>query len=856
MENITIKNLSFTYPNQASEAITHINLTINAGEFLVLCGISGCGKSTLLRQLKPILALHGSREGQVLIGGRDVTSFSQKEQAQRIGFVMQNPDNQIVCDKVWHELAFGLENLGCPPGEIRARVAEMATFFGISTWYEKNVTELSGGQKQLLNLAAVMVMQPDILILDEPTAQLDPIAAHDFLETVSKINKELGTTVLLSEHRLEEALPLSDKVIVLEQGKVIAEGTLPQVGAQLAEQKSPMLSAFPTPMRVYFAQPDAKPCPVNVREGRLWLSDKTLQKKDYPQTEKAKGKPLLSSEGLWVRYEQASPDVLRNVSQRLHEGECYALLGGNGTGKSTLLSVLMGTKKPYRGKVKVAEGKKIATLPQNPQCLFLTKSVSLELWNMVTKEDAEKVQSVVDFCELGNLLDRHPYDLSGGEQQRLALAKILLTEPDILLLDEPTKGLDAHFKQKLARLLNRLKQQGIAILMVSHDVEFCAEYADRLGLFFDGHIVSEDEPRRFFAGKNFYTTAASRMARQYLPEAVLTRDITEALGAEPAPEAEVPKDINTPPKVTAPMPTEKSKPKKVNLLLGIFFAVAFLLTQCSVNTNDFSIKSNLTQGLAILLAGLSLYQFVPKRALRTAQIVSDSPQKLPKRTIIASLIVLLLIPLTLIWGMTALSDRKYYLISLLIILEIFLPFFFTFEGRKPQARELIIISVFCALSVAGRLAFAPLPQFKPVLAMVIISGLAFGSETGFLVGAVTAFVSNFYFTQGPWTPWQMFAFGIVGFLAGIVFRKNIFPKNRIALSLYGFASTILIFGGITNPISVILYYEEVTWELILASYAGGFIPDLVHGASTAFFLWFFAEPLWEKLEHIKTKYGL
>ncbi len=855
METITIQNLTFTYPNRSTAAISNINLSIEPGEFVTLCGPSGGGKSTLLRQLKPLLSPHGERQGQVLFGTRDVTSLSQREQAENIGFVMQNPDNQIVCDKVWHELAFGLENLGCPQEEIRAKVAEMASFFGIATWYEKDIAQLSGGQKQLLNLAAVMVMQPSILILDEPTAQLDPIAAHDFLDTVVKINRELGTTVLLSEHRLEEALPLSDKVIVLEKGKVTAQGDLQTVGNILKGQKSPMLLALPTPMRVYFAKPDESPCPLNVREGRLWLSKQSLTEISYPKKESPHGSPLLSAEKLWFRYEKTAPDVLKGASLSLYPGQCYALLGGNGTGKSTLLSALMGINRTYSGKVKIQEGKKLAALPQNPQDLFLKKTVALELGDL----QSEKVQTLVDFCELTSLLDSHPYDLSGGEQQRLALAKVLLHEPDILLLDEPTKGLDARFKQKLAALLSELKNQGMAIFMVSHDVEFCAEYADQMGLFFEGHIVSEEEPRAFFSGKSFHTTAANRMARHRLPQAFLPSDIIRALGGEPEQiKVETPAALQKFERPNVPKPSKKSKKySPTSIVLGILFALCFFAVQTSIDENDFSVKAYLLQAVAILSAGLSLYNLLPQKVICSFSVPAPKTgQRLSVRTLLAAAMILLLIPLTILWGMTSLEDRRYYFISLLIILETFLPFLLIFEGRKPKARELVIISVLCALCVAGRLAFAPLPQFKPVLALVIIAGISFGGETGFLVGAVTAFVSNMYFTQGPWTPWQMFSFGIIGFLAGVLFQKGLLRKTRLSLSLFGFVAAVVIFGGIMNPASVILYYDSITWELILGSFALGLPSDLVHGVSTAFFLWFLAEPLCEKFHRTKEKYGM
>ena len=272
METFEIRTLTITYPEQARAALEEMSLTVKQGEFLVLCGPSGCGKSTLLRQLKTVLAPHGRRSGEILFEGLPLDELDQREQSQRIGFVQQSPDNQIVTDKVWHELAFGLESLGYDTPTIRRRVAEMASFFGIQTWFYKNVTELSGGQKQLLNLASVMAMQPSVLILDEPTSQLDPIAASDFLATLGKINRELGTTILLTEHRLEEAFPLATRVAVMDGGKLLCTGTPNEVGAILKDAGHAMFLAMPTSMRVWAAVENGAPCPITVREGRDWLA--------------------------------------------------------------------------------------------------------------------------------------------------------------------------------------------------------------------------------------------------------------------------------------------------------------------------------------------------------------------------------------------------------------------------------------------------------------------------------------------------------------------------------------------------------------------------------------------------------
>ena len=825
MDIYTIKNLSFNYPDKVLPALKDIHLNIKEGEFVTLCGKSGCGKSTLLKHLKSVLTPYGHQVGEIYFGGKLLEEIGKREQTSQIGYVMQSPDNQIVTDKVWHELAFGLESLGYDSVVIRRRVAEMASFFGIQQWFHKSVTELSGGQKQLLNLAAIMVMQPKVILLDEPTSQLDPIAASDFLETIYKVNRELGTTIIMSEHRLEEVLPMSDRVIVLEAGEMIAEGTPKVVGKMLREMQHDMFLAMPVPMRVFAGVPNMMGCPLTVREGREWLNEvaqkMTLQPERIPKDKigDLDRKVAIELKELWFRYEKNLPDTIKGLSAKVYQGELYALVGGNGTGKSTTLSLIAGIQKPYRGKVyinqresfKISDQEKfqglLGVLPQNPQSLFVKKTVKEDLKEILIDKKLpqqvikEKIEDVVEVCELENLLDRHPYDLSGGEQQRAALAKVLLLEPEILLLDEPTKGLDSHFKQKLARILKKLQEMQTTIIMVSHDVEFCALYADRCAMFFDGTIVSEDTPRKFFLGNSFYTTASNRMARHILEEAITEEDIILACGGE-----KIEKETN--------LSRFRTKNRKN-------------ISPPSIAQVDVKNKQ-----------------------------VEVGKRKLSPRTLVAMAMILIAIPLTIWFGIYYLDDRKYYLISMMVILETMLPFIMVFESRKPQARELIIISLLCALAVAGRMALFMVPQFKPVVAIVIIAGVCFGGEAGFLVGAVSGFVSNFFFGQGPHTPWQMFAFGIIGFLAGVLFKKGLLVREKRALSIFGGLATFIIYGGLMNPASVITFQSTITKEMIIASYLSGIPFDLVHAAATVIFLYIAAEPIIEKLDRIKIKYGL
>lgn len=577
MNCIEVKNFSFQYPKESHAALYQVSMEVEEGSFVVLCGKSGCGKSTLLRQFKSVLASHGEKKGEILYGGQNLEDVDLRTQSAEIGYVLQNPDNQIVTDKVWHELAFGLESLGYDTPTIRLRVAEMASYFGIHSWFLKNISELSGGQKQLLNLASVMAMHPKLLILDEPTSQLDPIAASDFLETVRKINRDIGTTVILTEHRLEDVIPWADKVYVMDTGRMIADGTPNEIGEQLRTMGHDMFLSMPAPMQIYAGTNSSLRCPLTVSQGRRWLSEELETKgikikKERNQEETAKKKnsilgklvglkkepekeiPEIRIKDVWFRYERDLPDVVKGLSLDIKKGEIFAVVGGNGTGKSTAMSLIARIRFPYRGKIYL-EGKEIGkysdddlyhgflgVMPQNPQSLFVKKTVREDLYEVIDgkrerkseaypiemkKKDA--VEGIVSLTRLEGLLDRHPYDLSGGEQQRLALAKVLLLRPKILLMDEPTKGIDNHYKKELGEILRKLSEHGVTILMISHDVEFCAQYADRTGLFFQGNVVTSEESKNFFAGNNFYTTAANRMARNYFPNAVTVEDVVKAI---------------------------------------------------------------------------------------------------------------------------------------------------------------------------------------------------------------------------------------------------------------------------------------------------------------------------------------
>ncbi|MGN0709292.1 MAG: ABC transporter ATP-binding protein [Anaerovoracaceae bacterium] len=599
METIRFESVNFQYPMTERKALEDVDLSVESGEFVLICGKSGCGKTTLLRQMKKNMIPYGRFTGSVKYKGVEAAELDDRTNAAEIGFVQQDPDNQIVTDKVWHELAFGLESLGLDTQSIQRRVAEMASYFNIQTWFRKDTSELSGGQKQTLNLASIMVMQPELLILDEPTSQLDPVAAADFLSILKRINSDFGTTVIISEHRLETLFTMADRVIVMEDSRIIEDGPPRDVGLALSgapadqsgierddstdgadekkdEEKgrevkrtarNDMYSGLPAVIKLFCDVGPEGPCPLDIKESHRWLTgvlgdpeDEKWQKRRSEATEKMKKKSRREAAGaarskkekgiihvkdLWFSYDRNSGSVIRGLDLDVRKGEFFCILGGNGVGKSTTLRILEGILRYNRGHAEIngmsldkgapagLYDHMLAGLPQDPQALFTEISAEEELleslhgMKMTDDEKVKRVNDMLGLLGLERLRKNHPYDLSGGEQQRLALGKILLLNPKILLLDEPTKGLDPFFRNALADILKELTHRGITILMVTHDIEFSAEHADRCAMFFDGRIVSCGTPGEFFAGNDFYTTIPNKIVRDWFPDAVTYREAVE-----------------------------------------------------------------------------------------------------------------------------------------------------------------------------------------------------------------------------------------------------------------------------------------------------------------------------------------
>lgn len=536
MEILSCENVAFKYNESTDYAISDCTFSVKKGEKVMLCGASGSGKSTLLRLLKRELSPRGELSGNIALMGKDRIELSDRESAEKIGFVMQNPDSQTVCDKVSAELAFGLESFGVKSGEIQSRVGEMAAFFGIEPLYDRDISTLSGGQKQLVALCSVMVTDPDILLLDEPTAQLDPVAARELLGILDRLNKEMGVTIIIAEHDPEELFDSCDKILYLAKGKTEFFGT-PDLTAKYFVENA--LEGFlPETAKAFAGLCDD--LPLNVRQGRAKLEK--LGVSDIPKqavtTAESTESYALQCKNIWQRYEKNSPDILKGCDLGIRKGECYGLLGSNGGGKSTLLRVICGLCKPYMGAVSLF-GKKqkaykngslfremLAFLPQEPVTMFVKESVREDL---LQSGDKAAVENVAQRMGIEHLLDRHPWDLSGGEIQKCAFAKILLADPKIIVLDECTKGMDSFAKKALGDTLLSLKAEVRTILLVTHDLEFAAQYCDRCGLLFDGKIAAEDNAVEFFSHNRFYTTAAARLTRGFFSGAVTSTAVRERL---------------------------------------------------------------------------------------------------------------------------------------------------------------------------------------------------------------------------------------------------------------------------------------------------------------------------------------
>lgn len=602
MDNIIqIRDLTFAYAAGDEPVLSDINIDIGSGEFVIIMGSSGSGKTTLLKMLKRNMIPAGRYSGRVYIYGKEADKLTDRENAAGIGYVSQDPDNQIVTDKVWHELAFGLENLGMDNVTIRKKVAEMSEYFGITGWYDREVSKLSGGQKQILNLASVMVMQPGILLLDEPTANLDPLAAIRFLDVVKRINQELGITVVMVEHNLEHIYADADRIIAIDKGRVAANSSPKKAAADIIAAGSFLIEGLPVASRLYSGYNKKNgnsvvsynnvnidsnnkdnhilldEIPLTVKEGRRWyvnykkvygkdiikdkdkinnfagksiINDKVI-KKDVLEEDNITGNKnkkrigfikknnlenkssrkntdnientVCQLKNVSYSYNKKLPYIIDGVDVSFKEGRITAILGGNGAGKSTMLKLIAGIIKPVRGKI--ISNKRIIMLPQDPKAVFTEVSVEEELAevlmdkgngiynNMPMEDKREIVEQIIEEFGLNDIRKNNPYDISGGQQEKLAIAKVLLLKPEVLLLDEPTNGLDPYFKKTLGKLLKKINADGVTIIIVSHDLEFIDSFCDDVIMLFDRKVAAQDSTHKFLRDNMFYTTNYYRIIK-------------------------------------------------------------------------------------------------------------------------------------------------------------------------------------------------------------------------------------------------------------------------------------------------------------------------------------------------------
>lgn len=977
MKIIELKKLSFRYSGEDKEVLSDIDLAIEEGGFYVICGASGSGKSTLLRQLKTSLQPVGQRSGRILYYGRDLEEVSQYTQSAKIGFVFQNPDTQIVTDKVWHELAFGLESIGMPQDMIRVRVAEMASYFGIQNWFYQSTDTLSGGQKQLLNLASVMVMHPKVLLLDEPVSQLDPIAAVDFMATIHKLHAEFGITVIMAEHSLEEVAAYVDEVIFMKEGRLIAKGKMEELGNILETHDPSMEEILTVPMQIArgyeklqkkkedtaFTTNDR--IPYTVALGQKWMAQrfplakqeeikgfpftkqeetekfafakqeeaqrflgakqeeagrftsvKQKEKKSLPAKDPKKqnrgkrsfdGKKIpfaIQCTELCYHYPQADVDVVDHLSLFVEEGAIFALMGGNGSGKTTTLHLLGGLLKPQKGtieffgrsltkyKEKELRNGILGVLPQDPTTLFVRKTVEEDLYEVLEDQKEQNQiktffgetkqeiwQNVIALLGIEDLLKKHPYDLSGGEQQKAALAKVLLRQPAILLLDEPTKGLDAGSKKRLGELLVGLSQKKVTILMVSHDIEFCAKYATKTGLFFDGNIASMQDTKEFFVENHFYTTAANRMCRNYFPDVVTVQDairvctdtdiedcnefVLKAVEQEKAVQEKNNQNKAEQDKIEQEkvqqnkMQQDKEEQKKDEQSKNEQEkakqdrAEGLSAENINGNKNEISGKASVQNSDSDAVT-----ERTTKERIATER--ENSKHSVDTKQILSVVLTELIgIPLCIAIGFFFFGDRKYLFISMMTAVLSCIPFWTSLSRGKYSAKKVVLIAVLVAIATAGRSVFFMFPGIKPMAAVVIVTGISLGAEAGFLTGSLTMLLSNMLFGQGPWTPWQMFSMGLIGLLAGLLATagKERMEK-RSSLCLFGLISPLVIYGGIMNFASLLMMSYTINKESIIAIYLSGIPMDMLHAVSTVIFLAVGGKPMLEKIERVKKKHGI
>jgi len=860
MAHLEVKGLTFAYAGSPEPALRNVSLEVRPGELAVLCGATGSGKSTLLRLIKRELAPGGVMSGEILLDGVPLRSWDPRQAAAAVGLVMQDPESQLVADTVEHELAFGMENFGLPRGAMRRRLAEIAGFFGLEPLLDKPLEELSGGRKQAVNLAAALLPQPRLLLLDEPLAQLDPLAARELIALIRRLNEERGVTVILCEHRLDELLPAADRVILLEAGAVAFDGSPADfVRAAWRAGDPGRLAYLPAETAWalrHFGDAVLPDPPLDVKTARRMLAaeglagpagggargdgGESLRRGKEQGGERTSARraeePLLSAEGVFFAYSRDEPAVIRGLDWALRRGEFVALLGANGSGKSTLLQLLAGLRRPQRGGVRLAgvplhrlpagtRTARIGYLAQNPLLHFAHETLRDDLVHAAkftgSANPEEEAARLARRFDLEPFMERHPHDLSGGERQRAALAVAVAGRPDVLLLDEPTKGLDPFAKAELADELRRLNGEGMTLVMATHDVEFAEAHASRCALLFRGEIAADEPAEAFFRDNFFYVSPLRRLA-----EAAENAQPRPAASGESADRnlrgagagmmddgrgSDGNKPGNGPDNEPGSGP-DGGEPddEPYNGPGG--------------GTGGTAAENRPKAGAALLLATRAGIRRIPTHLWM-----------IPAAVAYAAL------------GIMAFRRGTALLAGFALVLLALLPFYARYERKMRGARELALVAVLAALAAVGRVPFALfLPSFTPVTFIVMVTGVVFGAEAGFIAGSMGALVSNFFLGQGPWTPWQMFAWGMAGYTAGLLAHRSAFWRKRTPLAALGLIWGFL-YGWILNAaIAIDQWAQTKSWTNVLAVYAAGLPFDATHAAANVFFLAVFG-PAWMRL---------